>query len=87
MDDTGKCVADTTGVVDAHKFFADLKAAGAEWSGFNNYAKVADAFKQGQINALVDGPWASGGYLETLGAEKLARRGAARPAPTARPSR
>ena len=69
MDDTGKCVADTTGTVDAHKFFADLKAAGAEWSGFNNYAKVADAFKQGQINALVDGPWAGGGYLETLGRE------------------
>jgi arabinogalactan oligomer/maltooligosaccharide transport system substrate-binding protein len=71
MDDTGKCVADTTGVGDAHKFFADTKAAGSEWSGANNYAKVADAFKQGQINVLVDGPWASGGYLETLG-ENLA---------------
>jgi arabinogalactan oligomer/maltooligosaccharide transport system substrate-binding protein len=58
-------------VGDAHKFFADTKAAGSEWSGANNYAKVADAFKQGQINVLVDGPWASGGYLETLG-ENLA---------------
>lgn len=67
MDDTGKCVADTTGVGDAHQFFADLKDAGAQWSGANNYAKVADAFKQGQVTALVDGPWASGGYKETLG--------------------
>lgn len=71
MDDTGTCVADTTGVGDAHQWFADMEAAGAMWSGANNYAKVADAFKQGQINALVDGPWASGGYLEELG-ENLA---------------
>ena len=71
MDDTGTCVADTTGVDQAHKWFADMKAAGAMWSGANNYAKVADAFKQGQINVLVDGPWASGGYKETLG-DKLA---------------
>jgi arabinogalactan oligomer/maltooligosaccharide transport system substrate-binding protein len=71
MDDTGKCIADTTGVDKAHQLFKDLKAAGASWSGANNYAKVADAFKQGQINVLVDGPWASGGYVETLG-DKLA---------------
>lgn len=71
MDDTGKCVADTTGVDKAHQFFKDMKDAGAMWSGANNYAKVADAFKQGQITALVDGPWASGGYLETL-KDKLA---------------
>jgi len=67
MDDTGKCIADQGGVADAHKLFADLKTAGAMWSGANNYAKVADAFKQGQVTALVDGPWASGGYKETLG--------------------
>lgn len=69
MDETGTCVADTTGVGDAHQLFADLKAAGAMWS--TDYAKVSDAFKQGQVNVLVDGPWASGGYLEALG-ENLA---------------
>jgi arabinogalactan oligomer / maltooligosaccharide transport system substrate-binding protein len=71
MDETGKCIADTTGVGKAHQLFKDLRDAGAEWSGADNYAKVADAFKQGQINLLIDGPWASGGYLEALG-ENLA---------------
>jgi arabinogalactan oligomer/maltooligosaccharide transport system substrate-binding protein len=71
MDDTGKCVADTTGVDKAHQFFKDMKDAGAAWSGANNYAKSADAFKQGQTNVFVDVPWASGGYLETL-KDKLA---------------
>jgi arabinogalactan oligomer/maltooligosaccharide transport system substrate-binding protein len=47
--------------------FQDLKTGGASWSGANNYAKVADAFKQGQSNVFVDGPWASGGYKEALG--------------------
>jgi arabinogalactan oligomer/maltooligosaccharide transport system substrate-binding protein len=64
MDDTGKCIADTTGVTDAHKLFQDLKTAGANWSGANQYDKIADAFKQGQVNMLVDGPWASGGYKD-----------------------
>jgi arabinogalactan oligomer/maltooligosaccharide transport system substrate-binding protein len=69
MDDTGKCIADTTGVDKAFQFFADLKAAGATY--YPDYAKFADAFKQGQLNYIVDGPWASGGYKEALG-DKLA---------------
>lgn len=67
MDDTGKCVADTTGVGDAYKLFADLKAAGAQW--YSDYAKFSDAFKQGQIDLIIDGPWATGGYLEAIGAD------------------
>lgn len=69
MDDTGKCVADTTGVGDAHQLFADLKAAGAQY--YPDYAKFSDAFKQGQLNLIIDGPWATGGYKEAL-ADKLA---------------
>ncbi|MGZ9159899.1 MAG: sugar ABC transporter substrate-binding protein [Candidatus Limnocylindrales bacterium] len=69
MDDTGKCVADTTGVDKALQLFKDLKAAGAGY--YLDYAKFADAFNQGQLNVIVDGPWASGGYAKALG-DKLA---------------
>jgi arabinogalactan oligomer/maltooligosaccharide transport system substrate-binding protein len=69
MDDTGKCVADTTGVDKAFTLFKDLKAAGGKY--YPDYAKFADAFGQGQLNVIVDGPWASGGYAEKLG-DKLA---------------
>jgi arabinogalactan oligomer/maltooligosaccharide transport system substrate-binding protein len=65
MDDGGKCVADSTGVGDAHKFFAEMKAAGAKY--YPDYAKFADAFGAGELNVIVDGPWASGGYKEKLG--------------------
>jgi len=69
MDDSGKCVADTTGVDKAFTLFKDLKAAGAKY--YPDYAKFADAFGQGQLNVIIDGPWASGGYAEKLG-DKLA---------------
>lgn len=64
MDDTGKCVADTTGVADAYKYMADLKAAGATM--FVNYDDMANAFKAGDVALIVDGPWASGGYRESV---------------------
>jgi arabinogalactan oligomer/maltooligosaccharide transport system substrate-binding protein len=64
MDDKGKCVADTTGVGDAYKYFQDLKAAGAKW--YDKYADLASDFKSGKINLIVDGPWASGGYKDVL---------------------
>ena len=69
MDDTGKCTAATTGVDKAFQLFKDLKAAGAQY--YPDYAKFADAFGQGQLNVIVDGPWASGGYAKALG-DKLA---------------
>jgi arabinogalactan oligomer/maltooligosaccharide transport system substrate-binding protein len=64
MDDAGKCVADTTGVGDAYKYFQDIQAAGAKW--YDKYADLADDFKAGKINLIVDGPWASGGYKDAL---------------------
>jgi arabinogalactan oligomer / maltooligosaccharide transport system substrate-binding protein len=64
MDDKGKCVADTTGVADAYKYFQDLQAAGAKW--YDKYDDLASDFKAGKINLIVDGPWASGGYKDAL---------------------
>lgn len=65
MDDQGKCVADTTGVADAYKYFQDLQTAGAKW--YDKYDDLASDFKAGKIDLIVDGPWASGGYKEALG--------------------
>jgi len=64
MDASGKCVADTTGVADAYKYFQDIKAAGATW--YEKYDDLATDFKSGKIDLIVDGPWASGGYKEAL---------------------
>ena len=64
MDDSGKCVADTTGVADAYKYIQDLQAAGAKW--YDKYDDLASDFKAGKIDLIVDGPWASGGYKDAL---------------------
>jgi arabinogalactan oligomer/maltooligosaccharide transport system substrate-binding protein len=64
MDDSGKCVADTTGVGDAYKYFQDLQTAGAKW--YEKYDDLAADFKSGKIDYIVDGPWASGGYKDAL---------------------
>jgi len=66
MDDTGKCIADTSGVTDAYTYYAALKDAGAIWyGGTDGYANMAAAFNSGEVDAIVDGPWAGGGYQET----------------------
>ncbi len=64
MDETGKCVADTTGVADAYKYFQDIQKAGAKW--YDKYDDLATDFKTGKIDLIVDGPWASGGYKDAL---------------------
>jgi arabinogalactan oligomer/maltooligosaccharide transport system substrate-binding protein len=64
MDDSGKCVADTTGVADAYKYFQELQTAGAKW--YDKYDDLASDFKSGKIDLIVDGPWASGGYKDAL---------------------
>jgi arabinogalactan oligomer/maltooligosaccharide transport system substrate-binding protein len=69
MDASGKCVADTTGVADAYKYFQALQAAGAKW--YDKYDDLATDFKSGKIDLIVDGPWASGGYKTAL-ADNLA---------------
>jgi len=64
MDDSGKCVADQGGVADAFKFLTELKAAGAALGP--KYDDVANGFKTGKYDAIVDGPWALGGYKDAL---------------------
>ncbi len=64
MDQSGKCIADQGGVVEAYKFLQQLKAAGARF--FPKYNDMADGFKQGKFDAIVDGPWALGGYRESV---------------------
>jgi arabinogalactan oligomer / maltooligosaccharide transport system substrate-binding protein len=60
MDDSGKCVADQGGVADAYKFLLELKTAGAAL--LPKYDDMANGFKSGKYDAIVDGPWALGGY-------------------------
>ncbi len=60
MDDVGMCIADQGGVAESMQFLADLKAAGATFT--TDYAEMADGFKAGDFDMIVDGPWAAGGY-------------------------
>jgi arabinogalactan oligomer/maltooligosaccharide transport system substrate-binding protein len=64
MDDTGKCIADQGGVADAFAFMAQLKAAGATFDP--TYDNIANGFKEGSFDIIVDGPWAAGGYVEVV---------------------
>jgi arabinogalactan oligomer/maltooligosaccharide transport system substrate-binding protein len=61
FDDTGKCAATaTTGVADALKYVADLKAAGALVD--SDYGKVNDAFLNKEIDIMFNGNWTLGDY-------------------------
>jgi arabinogalactan oligomer/maltooligosaccharide transport system substrate-binding protein len=64
MDDTGKCIADQGGVADAYAYLVELQNAGATF--YPNYDDMANGFKAGDINLIVDGPWATGGYKESV---------------------
>jgi arabinogalactan oligomer/maltooligosaccharide transport system substrate-binding protein len=65
MDDAGKCIADQGGVADSFKYLQDLQAAGAKF--YPAYDDMANAFKAGDVNLIVDGPWATGGYKAIAG--------------------
>jgi arabinogalactan oligomer / maltooligosaccharide transport system substrate-binding protein len=60
MDSSGKCIAATTGVPDAYKYLQELQTAGAKF--LPKYDDMANGFKAGTYNLIVDGPWATGGY-------------------------
>jgi len=64
-DETGNCVADQGGVVDAWQYLLDLKAAGATFDA--DGAKIASLFKEGQLDLVFDGPWMFGEYNTTFG--------------------
>ena len=64
MDASGKCIADAGGVADAMKFLVDLKAAGATLTP--DYDIMANGFKDGTYDLIIDGPWALGGYRDAV---------------------
>jgi len=65
MDDTGKCVADQGGFADAMQYLVDLKAAGAKFE--TDGSKADTAFRQGQADMIINGPWVLGDYKKDLG--------------------
>jgi arabinogalactan oligomer/maltooligosaccharide transport system substrate-binding protein len=65
MDDTGKCVADQGGYADALQYLVDLKAAGAMFE--TDGGKADTAFRQGQADMIINGPWVLGDYKTDLG--------------------
>jgi arabinogalactan oligomer / maltooligosaccharide transport system substrate-binding protein len=64
MDDTGKCIADQGGVADAFQYLKDLQGAGTTF--YPKYDDMAADFKEGKLDMIVDGPWAAGGYAESV---------------------
>lgn len=61
FDDNNKCAATAnSGVADAMKYVAELKKAGALVDA--DYGKVNDAFKNGQIDIMMNGNWTLGDY-------------------------
>jgi arabinogalactan oligomer/maltooligosaccharide transport system substrate-binding protein len=65
MDETGKCVADQKGWVEAMQYLVDLKAAGAQFE--TDGGKANTLFRQGQVDMIVNGPWELGNYKQDLG--------------------
>ena len=66
MDGSGKCIADATAVPDAFAYYAALKDAGATWyTGADGLDAMAAAFDSGEIDAVIDGPWAADSYRQS----------------------
>ncbi len=69
MDNSGKCVADTTGVADAYKYLLDLKAAGAQVRADTDLDTL---YRSGGLDIYFNGPWVLGGNEDALGKDKVA---------------
>ncbi len=69
-DNTGKCVADQGGIVDAMQYLVDLKAAGKTngWDVFQTDGSQAESlFRQGQADMIIDDASAYRDYKSDLG--------------------
>lgn len=64
MDASGKCTADQGGFADALQYLADLQAAGAKFE--TDGGKADTAFRQGQADMIINGPWVLGDYKSDL---------------------
>jgi arabinogalactan oligomer / maltooligosaccharide transport system substrate-binding protein len=64
VDDAGKCALDPA-FGEAMAYLKSLKDAGAQF--FTDGGKANDAFQTGQVDAIINGPWATGDYKKSLG--------------------
>jgi len=64
VDDAGKCALDPA-FGEAMTYLKSLKDAGAQF--FTDGGKADDAFQTGKVDAIINGPWATGNYKKTLG--------------------
>ncbi|MCL4561352.1 MAG: extracellular solute-binding protein [Chloroflexi bacterium] len=67
MDSTGKCVADQGGFADALQYFIDLQNAGATFG--TDSGALDTAFRQGQLDMIIEGPWVLGDFEKDLGSK------------------
>ena len=67
FDEKGACVAGTSGVVAAYQYLKDLKAAGAQF--FTDGSKFDEAFQNGELDAVIEGPWKTGDFKKALSAK------------------
>ncbi|NOK59350.1 MAG: extracellular solute-binding protein [Chloroflexi bacterium AL-W] len=64
MNEEGVCIADQGGFTEAMEYLVELKEAGAQF--FTDGGAAANAFQTGDLDMLVDGPWNTGNFAETL---------------------
>ena len=64
VDDSGKCALDPA-FGEAMAYLKQLKDAGAQF--YTDGGKANDAFQTGQVDAIINGPWATGDYKKSLG--------------------
>lgn len=64
LDDTGKCVASTTGVSDSLAYLKSLKDAGVTF--YTDGAGFQGDFKTGKLAVVIEGPWATGDFKKAL---------------------
>ncbi len=64
FDASGRCIADKGGFTPAMQYLIDLKTAGALVR--STPAEVADLFKKGDVDMVIDGPWMLKEYKNVL---------------------
>lgn len=62
MDETGRCIADRTGVGNAYAYYAALKDAGAMW--FRG-GEGSAAFNSGTVDAIIEAPFLSDSFRQS----------------------
>jgi len=64
VDDSGKCALDPA-FGEAMAYLKSLKDAGAQF--FTDSGKADNTFQTGEVDAIINGPWATGDYKKSLG--------------------